>query len=203
MRLVDYIIDVPRLLHIRDFYLHLLGINNSDIQTISWHQVAAQIMLLRDDNPLTSATAQRKYLGHMSKERMEERDIAHRIMRRDNYYIAMINKDILDFSIPLPFCQNQRWLTRSLKFNLDICIMDYVFNSQGQINSTILKYDKRKELSEALRRRFIIAGAFSLVFAPFFMIYLSLLYFFQYFDVCSFGSGCKRLQIANFLPGIP
>ncbi|KAK7207777.1 APG9-domain-containing protein, partial [Myxozyma melibiosi] len=182
IRLADYIIDFPRLLHIRDFYHHLLGINNSDIQTISWHQVAAQIMQLRDDNPLTSATAQRKYLGHMSKERMEERDIAHRIMRRDNYYIAMIDKDILDFSIPIPFLRSQRWLTRSLKFNLDLCIMYFVFNSQGQINSTFLKYDKRKELSEALRRRFVIAGAFNLVFAPFFMVYLSLLYFFQYFD---------------------
>ncbi|KAK9460040.1 autophagy protein Apg9-domain-containing protein [Lipomyces oligophaga] len=182
IRLANVLLGIPWLFHIRDFYLYLLGVNNSDIQTVSWDEIAHRIMLLRDDNPLTSNQANRKYLGHLSKQRMEERDISHRIMRRDNYFIGMINKDVLDFSIPFPFCRKYKWLTRSLKFNIDICVMEYVFNSQGQINSVILKYDKRKELAEGLRRRFMIAGAINLVFAPFLMVYLSLLYFFQYFD---------------------
>ncbi|KAK9448008.1 autophagy protein Apg9-domain-containing protein [Limtongia smithiae] len=181
-KLAEYLIDIQRLLHIQEFYYHLLGITVRDIQTISWTQVAERLMMLRDDNPLTSASAQRRYMGHVSRQRMEERDIAHRIMRKDNYYIAMFDKDILDLSIPLPFCRRFKWLTRSLMFNLDVCIMAYVFNKQGQVNSMFLRYDNRKKLSEALRRRFMIVGVFNLIFGPFLMVYLALLNFFRYFD---------------------
>ncbi|KAK9247987.1 autophagy protein Apg9-domain-containing protein [Lipomyces tetrasporus] len=182
LKLAQYIIDIRRLVDLRNFYKYLLYITDNELQTISWQQVARRLMALRDDNPITSNAIARQYLGYQSKQRMGEHDIANRIMRKENYFIAMINKDILDLTIPFPLLRNAQWLTRSLELNLSVCIMDFVFNEQGQVRSTFLKDTHRKALAEGLRRRFIFAGVINIIFAPFIVVYLILLYFFRYFD---------------------
>ncbi|KAK9457674.1 autophagy protein Apg9-domain-containing protein [Dipodascopsis uninucleata] len=182
LRLFHYIVDTRRLRDLQNFYKYLLDINDSEMQTISWQHVVHRLMDLRDDNPITSNAVGRRYLGFNSRQRMGEHDIANRIMRKENYFIAMVNKNILDLSIPVPFLRNAQWLTRSLEWNLSICIMDYVFNDQGQVRSLFLKDGHRRLLSDGLRRRFMIAGFVNLVFAPFIVVYLFLLYFFRYFD---------------------
>lgn len=66
-----------------DFFLHLLEIPDSDMQTISWQDVVAQIMALRDANPMTAqkiSPANRKFLGSQSKERLDAHDIANRLV---------------------------------------------------------------------------------------------------------------------------
>ncbi|KAK9468109.1 autophagy protein Apg9-domain-containing protein [Lipomyces arxii] len=182
LKLAQYVIDIKRLVDIRDFFWYLLDITDNELQTISWKQVAMRLMDLREENATTSDAIRREYLGFQSRQRMGEHDIANRIMRKENYFIAMMNKDVLDLSIPIPFLRKSQWLTRSLELNLSVCVMDFVFNEQGQVRSTFLKDTHRKELAEALRRRFIIAGVINIIFAPFIFMYLFLLYFFRYFD---------------------
>ncbi len=75
-----------------------------DMQTISWQDVVHKLMALRHANPVTSLATTRKYItNYSSKQRMDAHDIANRLMRKENYLIALFNKDILDLSIPLPF----------------------------------------------------------------------------------------------------
>ncbi|KAK9473173.1 autophagy protein Apg9-domain-containing protein [Dipodascopsis tothii] len=181
-KLVQYATDLRRLFDLRNFYRHLLNITDDEMQTISWQHVVQRIMLLRDDNPITSNAIRRQYTGYVTKQRMGEHDIANRIMRKENYFIALLNKNVLDLSIPLPFLHGSQWLTKSLEWNLSLCIMDYVFNDQGQVRSAFLRDTHKKALAEGLRRRFLLAGVINIIFAPFIMIYLFLLYFFRYFE---------------------
>jgi autophagy-related protein 9 len=172
---IQYLLDVRRLLHVRDFYLYMLNVPDHDMQTVTWQEVVARIMALRDQNP--------KILGSQSKERLDASDIANRLMRRDNYLIAMINKDVLDLSIPLPFAQNYQLLSRTLEWTLEFAILDFVFDERGQVNQKFLRSDQRGELSTKLRTRFFFAGIMILVLSPFVVGYLLIVYFLTYFHV--------------------
>lgn len=179
-------LDMRRLSIIRNFFVNLLGIPEHDMQTVSWQDVVARIMELRDSNPKTADRAKpgaRKWLGNQSKERLDAHDIANRLMRRENFVIALINKDILDLSIPLPFLNGRQFLSRLLEWTLNFSIMDFVFDERGQVNQEFLKADRRGQLSQKLRARFFFAGAMTLMIAPFMAGYLFVMHFLTYFHV--------------------
>lgn len=182
---IGYILDIPRLRHMHDFYLYLLGIPEDEIQSISWQEVVSRLMALRDSNPNTAEAAAKKRSGWIktqSKQRMDAHDIASRLMRRQNYMIAMINKDILDLTIPVPFFRNRRLFTRTLEWSIDLCIMDFIFNDKGQVRSLFLKDTHRKDLSIALRNRFLMTGVASLIFAPFLAAFFVIKHIFLNFN---------------------
>lgn len=184
-KLFQYFLDIRRLRHMHNFYHYLLEIPDSDIQTVSWQEVVKRLMLLRDSNPTTAAGVterHRRFMGSQSKQRMDAHDIANRLMRRDNYLIALINKDILDLTLPIPFFKNRQLFSKTLEWNLSLCILDYVFNEQGQVRPLFLKDTHRRILSDGLRRRFLFAGFMNVLCAPFIIIYFMMLYFFRYFN---------------------
>lgn len=179
-------LDLRRLLTIRGFFVHLLGIPEHDMQTISWQDVVVRIMSLRDQNPKTASDLtprQRKWLGSQSKERLDAHDIANRLMRRENFLIALINKDVLDLSVPLPLFSGRQFLSRLLEWTLNFSIMDFVFDERGQVNQEFLKADRRGQLSQKLRARFLFAGVMTLMIAPFMAGYLFIMHFLTYFHV--------------------
>lgn len=184
-KLFQYILDIRRLKHMHDFYYYLLGVSDAEVQTISWQEVVSRLMTLRDANPATAAAVSakhRRFLGSQSKQRMDAHDIANRLMRKENYMIALVNKDILDLTLPIPFLRNRQLFSRTLEWNLNLCIMDYVFNEQGQLRTLFLKDTHRRALSDGLRRRFIFAGIMNIFAAPFIVIYFLMHYFFRYFN---------------------
>ncbi|KAJ5224427.1 Autophagy-related protein 9 [Penicillium citrinum] len=184
-KLFQYLLDIRRLWHMHDFYLYLLGVSDAEVQTISWQEVVSRLMVLRDSNPATAAAVSakhRRFLGSQSKQRMDAHDIANRLMRKENYMIALVNKDILDLTLPIPFLRNRQLFSRTLEWNLNLCIMDYVFNEQGQLRTLFLKDTHRRALSDGLRRRFIFAGIMNIIVAPFIVVYFLMHYFFRYFN---------------------
>ncbi len=184
-KLFQYCYEFRRLQHMQSFYHYLLEVSDTDIQTVSWQEVVRRLMQLRDSNPATAAGVKerhRKFMGSQSKQRMDAHDIANRLMRRDNYLIALINKDILDLTLPVPFMKNRQLFSKTLEWNLNLCIMDYVFNEQGQVRPLFLKDSHRRALSDGLRRRFLFAGIMNVLCAPFIVLFFMLLYFFRYFN---------------------
>ncbi|KAJ5448876.1 Autophagy-related protein 9 [Penicillium cf. griseofulvum] len=184
-KLFQYLLDIRRLKHLHDFYLYLLGVSDAEVQTISWQEVVSRLMALRDSNPSTAAAVSakhRRFLGSQSKQRMDAHDIANRLMRKENYMIALVNKDILDLTLPIPFLKNRQLFSRTMEWNLNLCVMDYVFNEQGQLRTLFLKDTHRRALSDGLRRRFVFAGVMNIFVAPFIVVYFMMHYFFRYFN---------------------
>ncbi|KAK0713848.1 autophagy protein Apg9-domain-containing protein [Lasiosphaeria miniovina] len=181
---IQYLLDVRRLLHVRDFFLYMLSVPDQDMQTVTWQDIVARVMALRDQNPNTATNltpAQRRFLGSQSKERLDASDIANRLMRRENYLIALFNKDVLDLTIPIPFLQNRQLLSRTLEWTLMFSVLDFVFDEKGQVNQEFLRSDRRGELSAKLRGRFMFAGVMILILSPFVTGYLIIVYFLMYY----------------------
>ncbi|KAL8674904.1 MAG: hypothetical protein Q9168_000707 [Polycauliona sp. 1 TL-2023] len=182
---LQYLLDIRRLHHMHNFYRFLLKIPDSDIQTVSWQEIVKRLMALRDMNPATAAGVterHRQFTGSQSKQRMDAHDIANRLMRRDNYLIALFNKDVLDFTLPLPFMRNRQLFSKTLEWNLSFCILDFVFDDHGQVRPIFLRDSHRRALSDGIRSRFLFAGFMNVICAPFIIIYFVMLYFFRYFN---------------------
>ncbi|KAG7134518.1 Autophagy-related protein 9 like [Verticillium longisporum] len=171
---VQFSVDTRRLITMRNFYVHLLEIPEQDMQTVSWQDIVARIMALRDANPNTALNmtrTQRDWIRAHSKERLDAVDIASRLMRKDNYLIAMINKDVLDMTLPIPFMQNRQFFSGTLQWWLYFSVIDLIFDQSGQVNQEFLKSDRRGLLSRKLRDRFVCAGLLNLLCTPFWIGY--------------------------------
>ncbi|KAF9580646.1 autophagy protein atg9 [Lunasporangiospora selenospora] len=178
-QLIRLFYDIPQLVDMCNFYTYLLQIPDEDIQTVSWSEVSLRIVQIRDNNPNTTTAAT---IQTTDTQRLNAHDIANRIMRKENYMIALFNKELLDLSIPLPLLRSRTILTRILEWSLGFCILGYVFDDRGQVRKRFLKDTRRTELVEGLRRRFQFMGFATLVFSPLISIYLILYFFFRYFE---------------------
>ncbi|KAM3470218.1 hypothetical protein MY8738_009829 [Beauveria namnaoensis] len=119
-----------------------------DMQTVSWQDIVARIMALRDQNPKTAANIPaklRRFMGSQSKERLDAHDIANRLMRKENYLIAMINKDVLNLSLPIPFLHGRQLFSKTMEWYLHYGILDMAFNELGQVQQDFLRADRRRE----------------------------------------------------------
>ncbi|MBE7181152.1 MAG: hypothetical protein INR71_08085 [Terriglobus roseus] len=184
--LIQYLIDIPRLWDMHNFYHYLLGIPDRDIQTVSWQLVVSKLMALRDANAATvrnMSPETRRFISVHSKQRMDAHDIANRLMRKENYMIALINRDAFDVTVPLPFVGNVQFWTRTIQWNIGLCLMDWVFNDEGQVKEEFLTSHNRRKLIAKFRSRLFWFGVVNIVWAPFLVIFWVMSYFFQYFAV--------------------
>lgn len=168
-----------RLVDMYNFYTHLLKIPDvrpsvvfpkyctslfrfqADIQTISWSEIVRRIGMIREENPLTAISSNRVSSNDTTTAKLDAHDIANRIMRQENYLIALFNKDLLDLRVPLPtvlkrfVSQDQsksrgKMLTQALEWNLRFCLMEYLFDKHGRVRKLFLKSKNRAALIEGL-----------------------------------------------------
>lgn len=144
------------------------------MQTVSWQTVLDRIVDIRETNP------------NANDIRLTEHDVASRIMRKENYLIALFNKDLLNITIPLPYLRDRQVFTKDLEWNLSFCVLGYVFDQRGQIRKRFLKEKNKHVLVAGLKRRFVFMGLLNFALAPFIFAYLLLHFFFRYFEVFSF-----------------
>ncbi|KAJ3299801.1 autophagy protein atg9 [Borealophlyctis nickersoniae] len=138
----------------------------SAMQTLEWRDVVSRLTRVNGTN------------GRPGFERLEAHGIANRILRKDNYMIAIFNKDILDLTIP--FLGKRQMLTKIMEWNLSFCILSYVFNEKGLIRKRFLNDVNRTRLINGLKKRLMVMAVLNLVCAPFLLILLILHFFFRY-----------------------
>ncbi len=95
--LVKLVMEIPELFEMFGFYTHCLVIPDSDMQSIRWNHVVNKLVELHAETAASGRTG--------LPSRLNAHDVVNRILRKENYLIALFNKDILDLSVPLP-----KWL---------------------------------------------------------------------------------------------
>ncbi|KAF2152623.1 APG9-domain-containing protein, partial [Myriangium duriaei CBS 260.36] len=199
---VSYITDIGRLWQLHDFYHYLLGIPDSDIQSIAWEKVVESLMSLRDANPETAENVPR-YLRKetkttQSKQRMDAHDIANRIMRHDNYYVALINKEILDLQLHLPLIGPRQFYSKSLEWCISTCFDNFIFDAHGHVQQHCLDPKLRLHMIKALRTRLRFAAVMSIVMAPFNITLQCIHFFSRYY--AEFRNSPAQLGARAFTP---
>ena len=119
-------------IQMEQFYREKLGITMSDLHNYGWEQIIERLIKLHDNGIYRVAI----------KDKLTEHDIILRIMRKENYLISLINKNILDLRVPwwiTPFISQKLFLTKSLEWSLSFCILEYMFNEQFNISTLFLK----------------------------------------------------------------
>lgn len=151
--------------------------SQDDIQTISWPEIVRRIGNIRQDNPITSVRPGDKkltesWLGDDNDfAKLDAHDVANRILRQENYLIALFNKDLLDLRVrvPLPtaitgilpssmvsinsngrafLVLGQQRLTKALEWNLRYCLMGHLFDHRGRVRKDFVRGRRRGELAE-------------------------------------------------------
>ncbi|SMN18286.1 similar to Saccharomyces cerevisiae YDL149W ATG9 Transmembrane protein involved in forming Cvt and autophagic vesicles [Maudiozyma saulgeensis] len=176
LKVFQLYIDYKKLREMRNFYTYLLDISDDELQTIPWQNVIKQLVFLKDQNALTANVVEVK-----AKNRIDAHEVANRIMRKENYLIALFNDNVLNFSLPyLPFDSGA--LTKTLEWNINLCVIGFAFNDAGFIKQSFLKPSQRDYMIEELQKRFMLAGFLNILLSPFLVAYFVLLYFFRYFN---------------------
>jgi autophagy-related protein 9 len=128
--LIRFNVQISKLREIKEFYLNVLNIKDEEINNLGWANVSAKITETFNE-----------YLQKSNDHRVRVLDahkIANRIMRKENYMIALFNKDILDLSFPV-FFGRQQMLTKLMEWALSYCILSFVWKENGQIRKSFLK----------------------------------------------------------------
>lgn len=129
-------LGLKRLRGMRYFYEHLLEVPERDVQTIPWHQVVERLSRLLDSHPLAclaTAESQQQAAGEGATgvrpepQTIDVHEVANRLMRQDNYLIALLDQELLPLGLPQLLgrgevgAKQQPLLTRSLQWNLEFC----------------------------------------------------------------------------------
>ncbi len=197
-QMARFALSLPRLWAMQRFYTHLLDVPDVDVASISWNEVVKRMSKLREEHPITSLEPPSRPQEHSQDAAephcMDAHDVANRIMRQENYLIALFNKDVLDIRTPfalsrLPLLRkildeshDQPVLTRSLQWNLQFCLLDFLFDQNGQVRRQFVTDRYRKDLVAGLRRRFYFMAILNGVFAPFIILYVLVYSFLRYFE---------------------
>ncbi|KAF2267395.1 autophagy-related protein 9 [Lojkania enalia] len=194
--------DIPSLRQMHDFYAYLLDIPDRDIQSVQWQQVVNRIIALRDHNLTTASNLSpetRKLLDSKSRQRLNAVDIASRLMRKENYLIALFNKEILDVTIPIPFLGNRYIFSGTTQWHVNLAIMEFVFSAgNNQFNPDFLKERNRRDLVRKLQNRLKVVGLISIVCAPFTVSFVLASYMFRYFT--EYRKDPSQLGTRDFTP---
>ena len=124
---------------------------------LSWDDVVKRIVELQRVSRLC-----------IVKDQLTAHDIANRILRKDNFMVAMINRGVLPLQLHplLPL----NLLSKALEWNLYVTIFNAMFDRQFRIRQSFIQ-DVR-----GLQRRFIFYGTLNLLLAPFvaaFMLFVA------------------------------
>lgn len=154
--------EYPKLKVMKAFFNKVLLIPDDDLPSEDFNEIVNRLKTLQKSCP-------------RSEGDLDARSVANRIMRRENYLIALFNKEVVDFS----FLGSQS-LPKTLEWNLSFAILSYIFDENFTIKPSFLKLSNRKNMAEGLKQRFRLLGLLNAILSPFILVFLLLYFAFKY-----------------------
>lgn len=158
--------NYPRLVSMKRFFASVLQISDDELPTFDFNDVVNKLVYLQSIHPIVPGS-------------IDACEIANRIMRRENYLIALFNKDIVDLSVPIPFVRQQT-LTKTLEWNMSFAILTYIFDENLVVKKAFLKENTRGTMVDGLQKRFQLLALLNLAFSPFIFVFLIVYFIFRY-----------------------
>lgn len=159
---------VSSMYRIKQFFNVHLNVSENELQTLEWEEIVQKMINLQNEQGTRI---------HVMKE-LNAFDIMSRIMRRENFLIAFLNREVLNLRVPLhylvPFYRKKYGiLSQSLLWNLKY-IIDYMFDADFKVKERIIQDPDR------LRKQFIWLGVLNMIASPFIFFYVLVYTVFKY-----------------------
>lgn len=169
------------------FYNNQLSIPDHLLASMPWAQIVEKIVLLQETLKLCIV------------KDLTALDITNRIMRKDNYMIALVNQRFFNFHLPrinckrchrgplqspllhpaarseMPEIQEEKGYLvygKTLEWNLRTCILNSMLDGQFSVRSAFVS----PEGVRSLQRHFILLGVLNLMLLPFIMLFMVILF---------------------------
>lgn len=186
VRLARTIYNLYHAYDTKQFYNTALKIKDGDLGWISWCTVLTRVR-----------EAQRELHMCIHKPQITELDIYHRILRFNNYLVAMVNKRLLPLHINIPLVGEVPYLSKGLKYNLEL-ILFYgpwsPWENCWQLRECYKDNSKRLELARQLQNHMLILAFLNLLMAPLIQGWQILYFFFSYAELIKRSPGALGLR---------
>ena len=184
-----FVKDLRPLLEMRDFYRDRLQIDDDELHNIAWDAVVQRIVELNDRTRLC-----------IVKEQLTPHDIANRILRKENFMVAFVNRDLLPLQWPPPLSRFD-FLTKTLEWNLYLCILDAMFDGDFKVRRS---FTQDVHGVRRLQFNFMVVGALNALAFPFIAVVMLVHFFIEHFEELYAAQFCAILRnSAQFSDGPP
>ena len=150
-------LDARGLLEMRAFCTRKLQLSDRDVQTATWPEVVARVVHLQATTRLCIV------------KDLNEHDIVARILRRENYFLGMLNRGVLGLTLDVPGLRRKTWLTKAVEWNITHAVFAHMFDDDFRIRSDF--YDVG-----ALKTRMRVLALVNLCLSPFIATFM-MMYF--------------------------
>lgn len=168
------------------FYNRALKIEDNELGWINWCTV---------QNRVRDAQSEQQMCVH--KQEINELDIYHRILRFNNYLVAMVNKNLLPLHITVPCVGDIPYLSKGLKYNLELLLFYGPWSpweNCWQLRECYKDYSKRMVLARQLQRHITSLALLNLLLAPLIQAWQILYFFFSYAELIKRSPGSLGLR---------
>merc|ERR1719392_304843 len=173
-RLIVVIYHVFQFWDIKCFYNSALKIPDSSLDSVTWWEVQKRLV-----------AAQAEHMMCIHKQELTPLDVYHRILRFNNYMVAMVNKSLLPLKFNIPILGDYVFLSTGLRFNLELILFKSPWApfNQWHLREDYKRVNRRKELADSLKTHILILGCVNLVLMPVILLWQILYSFFNYAEV--------------------
>ncbi|VDK87483.1 unnamed protein product [Onchocerca ochengi] len=178
---------------IRTFYHSALGIEDSLLSDLKWQEV---VQLICEKQPSIHLI--------LNKDGITALDLYQRILRHKNYFVALVNKEILPPIINVPFIGSMPYLPNGLKMNLEWLLFYGVWSPWKGPYELKEEYKHAQNifrLADELDSAILKMAIGNLIFFPLVFIYQVLYFFFTYGELLKRDPGSfamRRNKLRHF-----
>ncbi|RWS30131.1 autophagy-related protein 9A-like isoform X1 [Leptotrombidium deliense] len=173
-----WLLKIIKLIHsaivytaIKSFYTEVLRVN--DCSQYTWQDIQTRLV-------------QAQHLCLIQDGNLNELDVHNRILRHQNYLIALLNKRLLPIHFKLPLIGEVTYLSKGLQYNIELLLFKgpfALFENSWKLKDEIKSINNRQLCAEKLSKYILILATINLVLFPLTLIWQILHAFYAYAEV--------------------
>lgn len=157
----------------KQFVSSALKVDKDEIKNITWHEMQCRLREVQHEQQMC-----------VHKSDLTELDISHRLLRHNNYMVAMVNKNILPLKHNMKFLGEWAYLSSGLQYNIQLLLfgssLSSPFDETGKLKEEYKMFSKRNEAAVKLRKYILYLGIINALLSPFIFLYQCLFFFVTY-----------------------
>ncbi|KAK4879577.1 hypothetical protein RN001_007723 [Aquatica leii] len=160
---------------IKQFFNSALNIADADLDNLTWHEVQTRARAVQLEQQMC-----------IHKRELTELDIYHRILRQQNYLVAMANKRLLQPKLQIPLLGDSVYWTRGLRYNMQLLLFWgpwAPFQNPWHLREEYRKPNLRHELANKFGRHVLWLALANLLLSPLILIWQILYAFFSHAEI--------------------